>query len=333
MSPVRRAAWPALMLSALLVGGCDEVKVEKRASPQSAAEPRERHLEGVRPLTRDGVNRQASFSRDGRSIVWLRRAVAGDDFAIYTMTADGGNPTFIDTGPGRSHDPAFAPDGLSILCAMSDPRGRDAPRADADDLWLFDPTLDLYSCALDGSTRVALTAAPGYDAEGSWSWGGTKIVFTSLRDGEGALWLMDADGAAQTKLLALPYAGGARISPDGRSVVFHGALIRETREMDIYVADLAGGMPRQLTQLKATSLTPAWHPSQQVIVFASDAADQDFELWMVRPDGSGLERLTWSRGFDGFPCFSPDGQLLIWTSQRGATAEGQTHIWRATWRG
>ena len=131
----------------------------------------------------------------------------------------------------------------------------------------------------------------------------------------------------------MPYAGGARISPDGSRVVFHAATDSTGRNLEIYIADLAGGNPRPLTALGATSLTPAWHPTQQFIIFASDAAGQDFELWMVGTDGAGLERVTFSLGFDGFPSFSRDGKRLLWTSQRGTSAAAQSHVWCANWRG
>jgi Tol biopolymer transport system component len=46
----------------------------------------------------------------------------------------------------------------------------------------------------------------------------------------------------------------------------------------------------------------------------------NFELWTINLDGSGLERITYSDGFDGFPMFSPDGKKLVWASNRNAKA-------------
>ena len=57
----------------------------------------------------------------------------------------------------------------------------------------------------------------------------------------------------------------------------------------------------------------------------------NFELWLINSDGSNLERVTYSDGFDGFPMFSPDGKKLVWASNRNATAPHETNIFIADW--
>jgi TolB protein len=57
----------------------------------------------------------------------------------------------------------------------------------------------------------------------------------------------------------------------------------------------------------------------------------NFELWLINPDGSGLERVTYSDGFDGFPMFSRDGKKLVWASNRNAKAPHETNIFIGDW--
>ena len=52
------------------------------------------------------------------------------------------------------------------------------------------------------------------------------------------------------------------------------------------------------------------------IAFDSDRDGFDRELYMVRPDGSDLTRLTESPGIDKEPAFSPDGKWLAFASER-----------------
>lgn len=367
----RRLRLPCRCLLPLAVlvplAGCGEVKIEKRRQPSAEevalANPQETRLESVRQLTTQGVNRQASFSADGRSIIWLTRPDERSDFQVAVMQADGGAAQIVAAGTGRRTSPAFSPDGNAILyAAPGGPAGSGAagggtaaggrtesaggaaaaaaaaatdaePGAVAGGLWLFDPALDLYRASPSGASPLRLTDTPGYDAEASYSWGGAKIVFTSFRDGVGSLFLMNADGSAVQALTAGPgYAGGAQISPDGSRVVYHAVAVAGQQEMEIFVMDLEGKQARQLTTLGATSCSPCWHPSQEYVVFCSNVNDRDFELYTVRLDGTGLERVTWNPGFDGFPSFSRGGDALLWTSLRRTSEAGQTQIFRANWR-
>ena len=52
---------------------------------------------------------------------------------------------------------------------------------------------------------------------------------------------------------------------------------------------------------------------------------------LINPDGSGLERVTYSDGFDGFPMFSPDGKKLVWASNRNAKVPHETNIFIGDW--
>ena len=48
-------------------------------------------------------------------------------------------------------------------------------------------------------------------------------------------------------------------------------------------------------------------------------------------DGNGLERVTVSPEFDGFPMFSPDGTKLVFASNRDAQSDGDTNVFIADW--
>lgn len=78
-----------------------------------------------------------------------------------------------------------------------------------------------------------------------------------------------------------------------------------------------------------TGLRDADNPSQSRdgrIVFQSNR-DGNLEIYRVNADGSNLTRLTNDSGpatvSDSQPAFSPDGQTIAWTSERG----GSANIW------
>ncbi len=89
-----------------------------------------------------------------------------------------------------------------------------------------------------------------------------------------------------------------------------------------------------MTTLGAASFAPYFHPDDQRIVFSTNHANprgRNFDLWMIRDDGTGLERVTSEPTFDGFPMFSPDGKTLVFASNRGGKVAGETNLFLADW--
>ena len=60
---------------------------------------------------------------------------------------------------------------------------------------------------------------------------------------------------------------------------------------------------------------PLWSPRGDLIMF-SRQAQGDYEIYTIKPDGSGLKRLTFSKGNDAHQAWSPDGESIVWASSR-----------------
>src|SRR5436190_21785205 len=93
--------------------------------------------------------------------------------------------------------------------------------------------------------------------------------------------------------------------------------------------DVDGSNKKQVTNFGAASWAPYYLPSMKWIVFASNLEDPnkyEFDVYAIRPDGSELTRLTFAPGFDGLPVPSPDGQHLMWTSNR---VDNKSHVFIA----
>jgi Tol biopolymer transport system component len=79
----------------------------------------------------------------------------------------------------------------------------------------------------------------------------------------------------------------------------------------------------QLTSENANSGWPAGAPSGRRIAFDSDRADPDpnddavITDITIRPNGSGLIKLTPSRVFSGDPAYSPDRRTIAFNSDQG----------------
>jgi TolB protein len=80
----------------------------------------------------------------------------------------------------------------------------------------------------------------------------------------------------------------------------------------------------QLTALQADSGWGSWSPDATSIAFDTDRTDPDLndsnvinDVYVMHADGSNPVRLTSSVGFSGDPYFSPDGEWIVFDSDRG----------------
>jgi len=88
----------------------------------------------------------------------------------------------------------------------------------------------------------------------------------------------------------------------------------------VYVESLYTRQRVVLADFSGSNSAPAWSPDgkQLAVVLTRDGSS---EIYLIRPDGSGLRRITFSGAIDTEPNFSPDGQSLLFTSDRGGSAQ------------
>jgi hypothetical protein len=159
--------------------------------------------------------------------------------------------------------------------------------------------------AIQAVDAMLPTATPGVvTAEG-------KIAFSSNRDGNYEIYVINTDGSGLTRITNHPANDHwPTWSPDGRQIAF-------TRDdhWDIYVINADGSNEVRLTD----GHDPVWSPDGQQIAFAS-ARDGNLEIYTMNVDGSGLTRLTNHLDPDEDPTWSPNGQQIAFTSHRDASS-------------
>jgi hypothetical protein len=82
-----------------------------------------------------------------------------------------------------------------------------------------------------------------------------------------------------------------------------------------------GGVVTKLTDNPASDGYPALSPDGTRISFHSNQDGEDYEIYVMNADGTGLAQLTDDATGDGFPAWSPDGTRIAWNSKRGGTWE------------
>ncbi|MCZ6693360.1 MAG: FG-GAP-like repeat-containing protein, partial [Bacteroidetes bacterium] len=76
---------------------------------------------------------------------------------------------------------------------------------------------------------------------------------------------------------------------------------------------------RQVT--KVHDRYPNWSPDGSRIAFMSNRNDNNYEIYVIDPDGSNLVRLTFDPGLDETPVWSPDGNKIAFASDRKGNLE------------
>ena len=142
-----------------------------------------------------------------------------------------------------------------------------------------------------------------------------QIAFTSIKDGNAEIYVMDADGENQIRLTNhLASDRHPSRSPDGQRIAFTSNRISIGGE--IYVMDSDGKNLIRLTNGEWDG-NPAWSPDGKKIAFESSPAKRNTEIYAMDADGRNQTRLTDSPRYDGHPSWSPDGQRIAFVSQRG----------------
>ena len=140
-----------------------------------------------------------------------------------------------------------------------------------------------------------------------------KIAFTSNRDGNWEVYVMNTDGTNQVNLTN----NAARdfepsFSRDGSKITF---ISTRDGNREVYVMNADGTNQVRLTNNSALDFGPSFSPNGTKIAFDS-YRDGDVEVYVMNTDGTSPVRLTYSAGYDGDPAFSPDGTNIAFTSTR-----------------
>lgn len=238
----------------------------------------------------EAVDAHGTWARTGEQLAYSRVTPMGSSIQLAQGTTEKATSLTPENEWGMV--PSFSPDAARIAYASN-----------------RDGNFEIYTMARDGTDLQQLTfsdypvshVGPKYAPDGQ-----TILYAKRLRDEDADqdLYLMRANGIPIRRLTQGANNAESRSwSPDGTRIVFNNVVAGVGQ---IFIVNVDGTDFTQLTRNAGTSpafepggifpsmrgdITPAWSPDGAWIAYASDA-DGDFDIYLIRPDGSGKHQIT-----------------------------------------
>ena len=298
----------------------------------------------------DGSARTPSYSPDGKTIAFL---LGNSEPELALMPSEGGSVRKLGyriRSRGRAPIPWTA-DGAGLIeghplsiypLSGGDPIPLPSVGPDA-----MEPAVSAAAARLAYSARPAFGMttwlmdaqapaaplrefAPTSRGNGNpqFSHDGRRVVFSSSRAGDLAVWVANLDGTNLRPLTSGPIGGTPRWSPDASEVVYDGP---ESGTSGIYAVPSFGGASRRITNNPASDNVPSYSNDGKWIYFASDRSGE-WQTYRVAVEGEeqrpdSVQQMTQGGGYAAFE--SPDGLYLYYAKKRILAVGEPNELWRA----
>jgi Tol biopolymer transport system component len=158
------------------------------------------------------------------------------------------------------------------------------------------------------------------------------LAFVSTRDGDYAIFEMNADGSAQHRLTPregdlasspakLFFQVDPEWSPDATRIAF---ASRRSGTFDVYVMQADGTGTRALTSGSANDSHPTWSADGDRIAFQRNS-----DIWVMSADGTEPKRISDVTAEESEPTWSPDGDWIAYVRRTPGTAARELWVMRA----
>jgi Tol biopolymer transport system component len=264
-----------------------------------------------------------SIAPDGKTLVFSLCEEIQDEMGrkkkiatLRSIDTSGSGVTQLTTGKWMDTNPSVTKDGKNLIF-------------DSDRLRRRQRDIFQVSMGRSGGVAVLHQTPEGLNYQSSVAEDGT-IAYTYKPnygrhniESQNQIWTIGGQNQYPTQLRE---GSEPAMSPDGKTIAFIG------KDKQLWTIPASGLSPMRLTDseiFEEGRKNPAWSSSGKYIIYASeegkDSRDaHNYDLWIIKADGTGKRQLTTNGSKDIYPVVSPDEKYIYFVSNRGFK-EG---IWR-----
>jgi TolB protein len=277
-----------LVLSALLLA----VPAEGKGKPK----PKPKKAHATKPAPKPVVSPAPKPKRNGK-IAWIR------DGDIWLMNGDGSDAVQLTSSPEDApvsySQPAWSPDGSKLAFVATDDSGAGS----------------VYVSGADG--KNARKVADG-GADPVWSPDGMQIAFAGDDGDNTAIFVVpSAGGTARQLCTAAGFLSEPAWSPDGKQLAYRREAV-DNESDSIVIASAAGCAAAGTTGADDSTPSFAWNSA---LAFARSDDNGDQDIFVRLHGGSARDVAPNPDANDFSPRFSPDGNKIVFVSDRDGNAE------------
>jgi Tol biopolymer transport system component len=246
---------------------------------------------------------------------------------IWVMNSDGTNQmnvSIISHDPNNLYNedgPRWKPDGSQIAFVSN--------KSGCQNIWIMNT---------DGTNDYNLTNTNLQNSDPCWSPDGTKIYYTRNTlycESPGScapcqyyeIYVYDLLSNIETRLTNNDFREMTPIvSPDGASIAYAKAerSLDCCNQTDLWIMNSNGSNQHYVIGDPGLYDWPSyWGTNRKILFFKQFSAGETYEVCYANPDGTGMVRLTNDNYYDVPICFSPDGNRILFKSNRN----GNYDIW------